>query len=312
MASAAFVGALLACTDGTGTQADVARVTLQLTDAPGAPFASATVDIGAMQLIPVDGDPITITEDAGEFDLLDLQNGVTATLASLDVPAGRYLQLRLIVEGAHVTLEDGLTFADGSASRDLFVPSGAQSGIKVNLFGTDWTMGMADSGWNGLGGSPSEAGRTRAGRNGMGSDGLQRRTGVEIVPGETIIVLDFDVERNFQLTGPRDAPTGVLFRPLIRAVVRDIAGTIGGTVTDGVGAPVSGATVRASLVDSPVLEELQTVEATALTAEDGTYTIWFLAPGTYSVSVDGSTAEAQTVVVGEGQVVTGVNFQITS
>jgi hypothetical protein len=146
----------------------------------------------------------------------------------------------------------------------------------------------------------------------MGSDHLVRRMGVELIPGETILVLDFDVSRNFILTGPRDAPTGALFRPLIRAVVRDVAGSIGGQVTDaGSGAPVGGLTVHAALVESPVLEELQTAEATAITADDGVYTIWFLSPGTYTVSVEGVTGATQTVTVGPGEVVSGVDFAIT-
>jgi hypothetical protein len=283
-------------------------MTLQLTDAPTGAFASATIAIGWIRLIPSDGDPITLSEDAGEFDLLALQNGITATLASLDVPAGRYHQLRLEVRSASVTLADGRTFADGSGTHELVVPSGARSGLKVNLFDGDWTMGMPD---RGLGDEAAARGRMRNGRNGMGSDHLVRRTGVELVPGETILVLDFDVSRNFVLTGPRDAPTGALFKPLIRAVVRDVAGTIGGRVTDvASGAPQAGRTVRAVLVDSPVLEPLQTAEATTVTADDGTYTLWFLSPGTYTVSVDGAAAPAQTVVVDEGEIVTGVDFAI--
>jgi hypothetical protein len=44
--------------------------------------------------------------------------------------------------------------------------------------------------------------------------------------------------------------------------------------------------------------------------EDGSYVLRFLAPGTYTVTVDGSAAAAQTVTVGEGQDVTGVDFSI--
>jgi hypothetical protein len=301
----------LAGCDGAGTGVEgTARVTLQVTDAPTEAFASATIDIGWIRLIPADGDPITLTEDAGEFDLLALQNGITATLASLEVPAGRYHQLRLEVRSASLTLADGRTFADGSATHELVVPSGARSGLKVNLFDGDWTMGMPDSGRRGDG--AAVRGRVRNGRNGMGSDQLVRRMGVEFVPGETIVVLDFDVSRNFVLTGPSDAPTGALFTPLIRAVVRDVAGSVAGQVTDAAtGAPVGGLTVRATLVESPALEELQTAEAAAVTADDGTYTLWFLSPGTYTVSVEGSAAPAQTVVVGEGEIVTGVDFAIT-
>jgi hypothetical protein len=42
----------------------------------------------------------------------------------------------------------------------------------------------------------------------------------------------------------------------------------------------------------------------------GTCTIWFRSPGTYTVSVEGATAPAQTAVVAEGEIVTGVDFAI--
>jgi len=271
-------GLALGCTDGTGT-GGTARLTLRITDAPTDLFASAEVDVGRVSLIPADGAPITLTETGGTFDLLDFQDGVTAELASLDIPAGDYLQLRLEVTGARVTLADGLTFRDGSTSADLRVPSGAQSGIKVNLFDDSWQDGTCDC------------------------------AGVNIASGETIIVLDFDVARNFHLTGPRATPTGVIFTPLVRAVVQNIAGSIAGVVTNASG-PVAGATVRATLTSSPELAELQTAEATAVTAADGTYTIWFLVPGTYNVDVDGVTVDAQAVTVARGQAVTGVNFLI--
>ena len=100
-----------------------------------------------------------------------------------------------------------------------------------------------------------------------------------------------------------------MFTPLLRAVVQDVAGTISGVVTlEGTGDPAEGAVVRATLTSSDVLESLQTSEATAATAADGSYTIWFVAPGTYDVSVDDFSAAAQTVTVGEREDVTGVDF----
>ena len=39
----------------------------------------------------------------------------------------------MVVDSATVTLADGVTFQDGSSTDTLFVPSGMQSGIKVQL-----------------------------------------------------------------------------------------------------------------------------------------------------------------------------------
>ena len=131
----------LACSDSNSTQEATVRVLL--TDAPSNLIESAVVEIGAIDLIKQDSagacqtsgacEHIRLTDHGGTFDLLDLQDGATATLASFVVDAGRYRQLRFIVESATVTLAGGYTFPDGSDTKSLIIPSGAQTGIKVNL-----------------------------------------------------------------------------------------------------------------------------------------------------------------------------------
>jgi hypothetical protein len=270
----------LACGDGTGT--GDAQLTVALTDAPSDYYASAEVDIGAIEILPVDGPPIVLTDAGGTYDLLTLQDGVTADLATLNIEPGTYVQLRMIVDGARVTLASGYEFTDGSTSRELIVPSGALTGIKINLSSAD----------------------------GDGS------AGVEIVAGETILIVDFDVNQNFVIQGDPNTPAGiqgVLFTPLLRAVVRDVAGSITGVVTEsGSGNPLESLVVRAQLSESTVLEALQTDEATASTQTDGSYIIRFLSPGTYDVSVDDFSAAVQSVTVGEAEAVEGVDFSGTS
>lgn len=127
--SAVALTALLAC-EGTGPQ--LAPVKLFLTDAPSDQIASAQVWISRAYLVP---GGFTITDTPQQFDLLLLQNGVTALVGNNDIPVGDYAQVRLVVDSAIVTLVDGVTFADGSTSRMLKVPSGAESGIKVVFAG---------------------------------------------------------------------------------------------------------------------------------------------------------------------------------
>jgi hypothetical protein len=275
------------CTDTTDSlDPEAARVTVLLTDAPANVFKSAVVEIGAVELVLGDGEgPVSVTDYAGEFDLLDLQNGVTAALGTLDIEPGFYRQLRLHVLDAEVTLHDTLFFRDGEQTKKLKIPSGAQSGIKINL--------------------------------GYGSgDGDSVEAGIDIVPGETIIVVDFDVSQNFRLQGSLKGAGGfhgVIFTPMLRATVADVAGSISGIVTDsGTGDPVEDATVRGVLQTSDVPAELQTPEVTALTDADGAYTLWYLSPGTYEVSVDDFTADAQTVTVGVAEDVENVDFSGTS
>lgn len=127
--AAVALTALVACTD-IGPQ--FTRVNLYLTDAPSDQIASAEVWISSAYLMP---GKFTITSTPQQFDLLTLQNGVTALLGSADIPAGDYAELRLVVDSARVTLVDGVTFEDGSTSASLKVPSGEQSGIKVHFSG---------------------------------------------------------------------------------------------------------------------------------------------------------------------------------
>ena len=89
-----------------------------------------------------------------------------------------------------------LTFTDGTTYRSLKVPSGAQSGIKVKLQSTD-------------------------------ADTLVPY--VTITPGQAILVVDFDVSQNFKIQGNPNTPAGlrsILFTPVLRAVVRNVAGSI--------------------------------------------------------------------------------------
>jgi hypothetical protein len=126
--------ALFGCESSVST--DSSRVRLHLTDAPGPGIASAQVWISRAYLVPGQaGEQVVLTSDPQEYDLLTLQDGVTALLGDATVPTGDYAQLRLVVDSARLTLEDGASFADGSASRTLKVPSGPQTGIKVNFAG---------------------------------------------------------------------------------------------------------------------------------------------------------------------------------
>lgn len=75
------------------------------------------------------GGGVTLFDEVQDYDLFDLQNGVSALLGDADVPEGQYSQLRLVITSAEVTLSDNST-------RDLTVPSGMQSGVKVSFPGT--------------------------------------------------------------------------------------------------------------------------------------------------------------------------------
>ena len=291
LAAIAGVTVFAGCGENTGPLDGMARLTVVLTDAPDAMYEEASVEIGAVTLIPADGPPILLTEAGGTHDLLALQDGVMVDLATLTIDPGHYLQMRLVVLSASVTLAEGYEFADGTQSRDLAVPSGAQSGIKINLSTADGDNGSA---------------------------------GVDITPGESILVVDIDVSQNFVIQGNPGTPAGiqnVRFTPLLRATLHDVAGSISGAVTYPSATPdeeTELAQVTADLdpATSSVLEAMQTTIVTSAAGSDSTYTSWFLSPGTYEVSAAATIDSVdyadgpQAVSVGDGETVTGIDFSL--
>jgi hypothetical protein len=65
----------------------------------------------------------TLPEAARTFDLLELVGGVRALLGDVELEAGHYTQLRIIIEEATVTV--------AGETHPLKIPSGAQSGLKL-------------------------------------------------------------------------------------------------------------------------------------------------------------------------------------
>jgi uncharacterized surface anchored protein len=65
-------------------------------------------------------------DEPATFNLLELRNGLSATLAEIEVPAGSYAEIRLHVTDAGILLKDGTDY-------DLKVPSGNASGLKIKF-----------------------------------------------------------------------------------------------------------------------------------------------------------------------------------
>lgn len=71
-------------------------------------------------------DWIILSELDTTIDFLELVNGQMATLLEEDLEAGQYSQLRLVLGDSSAIVVD-------SVSHDLRVPSGSESGVKLNL-----------------------------------------------------------------------------------------------------------------------------------------------------------------------------------
>ena len=137
-----FAGFLASCgsgggseiADGSGGSSGTLRVLL--TDSPVDDADSVFVTIDRVQVVRiVDGEDVidTIIDQPQEFDLLTLQNDVTAVLAETELEPGDYAGLRLIVA------DTANRIIIGPDSFPLRVPSGPQTGIKLNL---DFTIAI--------------------------------------------------------------------------------------------------------------------------------------------------------------------------
>ena len=130
---------------------------------------------------------ITLTSEEQSFNLLDFRNGVAANVVEMEVPTGEYDLVRLYVGEASITY-------DGT-EHNLFVPSGAQTGIKIFI-----------------------------------EPAIQVEGGLT-----SELLLDFDVNRSFIVRGNPLTPSpikGFNFKPVIRSSNLSTAGRVTGMVTD--------------------------------------------------------------------------------
>ncbi|MFB0517448.1 MAG: DUF4382 domain-containing protein [Candidatus Neomarinimicrobiota bacterium] len=212
----AFGMVFLSCeslTDGS-EDGDTGTLTVLLTDVPFPAdlVAEANVTIDSLVVHAMDSDTfITLSSNRQVFNLLDLRNGVTAGLASLEIPTGRYNQLRLIVDdsAASVILNDSL-----STSAPLEIPSGGKSGMKLNI-----------------------------------KPFLQIEAGIESeLLLDFDVSKSFHTKGNLDSPG---GITGFIFSPVLRVVNLANAGRLQGTVTDSSSdTGIAGAQVSISTVDS--------------------------------------------------------------
>ena len=106
---------------GESISNDMTQLRIHLTDAPNPAIESAVVTIDNITVHTTGEAPFTVLNEPRTLDLLDYQNGLTTLMGELELPAGKYTQLRLSVS-------DGVVVSEGE-EYDVFVPSGS---VKVN------------------------------------------------------------------------------------------------------------------------------------------------------------------------------------
>lgn len=260
---------LVACGGGGG--GGMGTLALTMTDGPfpatDGCLESATVTIDGVSVqsesagwlpLPLDGGATSLT-----LDLLQLRSGLEASLAVGALPTGTYHQIRLHIVSA------ALQFTDGSPDVTFTVPSGMQSGLKINV-------------------QPNfvvAAGQT------------------------TPLVLDFDLANSFHVTGNGGEPTcddlkdgtsTVLFNPVVHAMNADETGVVTGMVTDASAVPAADVEVTAfpagTVVDDTTVPSASTFSAPAglLNAPEGSYALR-LDPGSWDLYVRAQGATDRTL-----------------
>lgn len=136
-----------------GLRASIGETTVSADNVPRDAVDAVNLTIVEVQVLP--STPDTAADEDGAWISLDVEGG-TATVNLLDLPAGdgagvtvasgqleegTYHNVRLFFEDAEIVLDDSVTIGGGpggqggrtveAGTHDLFIPSGAQTGVKI-------------------------------------------------------------------------------------------------------------------------------------------------------------------------------------
>jgi hypothetical protein len=144
---AALLGSLFACGgggSGDGSAPVVAEkgtLRVAMTDAPACGYDAVNVTVTKVRVhqaaTAAEGEAgwqdVTVDPPA-RIDLLSLTNGVLYELGQVQLPVGKYTQLRLVLaeNGGNTPLANSVVLTDDKREVALKTPSGQQSGLKVH------------------------------------------------------------------------------------------------------------------------------------------------------------------------------------
>jgi len=243
------------------------QLEVRLTDAPGDYVQGATVWISSIYLI-------------GGADTAGTRYEVTATPQSYDLMA--------LQNGATAALGTG-TIPVGDYTQMRMVVDSARVALRPGV-----TIGGA---------STVSLQTPSAQRTGIKVDFSDP---LHVAPGRTILIVDFDVARNFVFQGPRGSPTGVSFKPVLHAVVTDVAASIAGTV-----GPAAAAAAKPMVF---AIANGDTVSSAAADSATGAYLLRYLDPRVSPFEVvvvaAGYQTQSRGVAVRNSQDTTGVDFTL--
>lgn len=118
-----FLSLLIVGCDSTSEPVETTgTLNVRITDAP-ASFDAVNITFTEISVNKSGGSAIVVSDLTQTINLIEWSNGLSTPLGSIELEAGTYTQIRLIIESATVTV-------DGVVS-DITVPSGAQTGLKL-------------------------------------------------------------------------------------------------------------------------------------------------------------------------------------
>ncbi|HSD15056.1 MAG TPA: DUF4382 domain-containing protein [Flavobacterium sp.] len=117
---------LVSCNDNDDSEvAGTSKITVRMSDNPG-DYDEVNVEVVDVEIQSPDGGWMSIGNNPGIYDLLDLTGGVNVILADSVVPSGYLGQMRLILGDENTVVKDGVTYP-------LHTPSAQQSGLKLQI-----------------------------------------------------------------------------------------------------------------------------------------------------------------------------------
>jgi hypothetical protein len=120
----------VSCTKDNGSSGGNSHMNVYLTDGPGS-YSAVNIDVQDVQVkagsdTSENGWQSLHIIAAGEYNLLDFNNGMDTLIASMDMPAGKISQIRLVLGSNNNVVLNGISYP-------LTTPSAQQSGLKLNL-----------------------------------------------------------------------------------------------------------------------------------------------------------------------------------
>lgn len=250
--------ALAGCSDTSGPgSTNGPHLSIHLTDAAG-DVQAAVVTISEVYLQGQNG-KVTLRSDPVTTDLVTLAQSTATLVDAATVPAGTYSELRFVISGGYIQVDDG------NGGSEIYASSPDYEGLPDGAVVTG-SLQMPSLGQSGLKVDFADA------------------TDLAIDADQDLLV-DFDVTQSF---GHQAGNSGMwVMHPVVKGATLAEAGTVTATLELGTGVTLP--TLNGAAVTLGNFEAELNGETVPFTDPDGdgvfTATFKFLLPGTYSLDV---------------------------